>query len=119
MKIQGKALEDLKDELLRSIEGRTDDEKIEILRRRYKIDWDIPRCGDSYTRPCKFLYAQVFTYCSSAELELELNFFLFLVNFFGQLFGFCFNEENTVFLGCTCPCGYKQIILYYSIAFRD
>ncbi|MDR0923704.1 MAG: hypothetical protein LBN31_05080 [Hungatella sp.] len=119
MKIQGKELNELKEEVLRSVEGKTDEEKREMLRERFNIDWDIPRrCGDS-RGPCKFWYAQVFTYCSTRELEEELNFFLFLINFFGHLFGFCFSEESTVFLGCTCPCGSKQIILYYSIVFKD
>ncbi len=119
MRIQGNILEELKDEFLRSMEGKTDEEKIEILKRKYKIDWDISRYSANSVRPCKLLFAEVFTYCNSFELELELNFFLFLVNFFAHLFGFCFSEENTVSLGCTCSCGNKQIILYYSIAFRD
>lgn len=110
-------MEELKEEVLKSIEGKSDDEKIEILRKKYNINWDIPRYGDY--RPCKTWYAQVFTYCSTRELERELNFFLFLVNLFGHLFGFCFNEERTVYLGCVCPCGNKQIILYYSLVFRD
>ncbi|GLC83063.1 hypothetical protein [Lacrimispora brassicae] len=119
MKTQGKVLEELKEEVLKSIEGKSDDEKREILRRNFKIDWDIPRYSDNSRGPCKLWYAQVFTYCSSSELERELNFFLFLVNLFGRLLGFCFNQENTVFLGCTCPCGNKQIILYYSIVYKD
>ncbi|PJJ30871.1 hypothetical protein [Lacrimispora celerecrescens] len=117
MKLQEKALEELKEEVLGSIEGKSDDEKREMLRRRFNLDWDIPSCCDR--RPCKMWYAQVFTYCSTIELERELNFFLFLINLFGQIFGFCFNQESTVFLGCTCPCGNKQIILYYTIVFRD
>jgi len=117
MKAHEMALEELKEEVLEAIEGKSDDEKIELLRKKFKIDWDIPRCCDR--RPCKMWYAQVFTYCSSCELEKQLNFFLFLINLFGHIFGFCFNQENTVFLGCTCPCGNKQIILYYSIVFKD
>jgi hypothetical protein len=117
MNIKGKVLEELKEEVLESIEGKSDDEKREILRKKFDIDWDIPRCGDH--RPCKNWYAQVFTYCSTRELEKELNFFLFLINLFGHIFGFCFNQESTVFLGCTCPCGNKQIILYYTIVFKD
>lgn len=119
MKIQGRVLEELKEEVLNSMDGRTDDEKREILRNKYKVDWDILRYGDNSRGPCKVWYAKVFTYCNSYELELELNFFLFLVNFFGYLWNFCFNEEDTVSLGCTCSCGNKQIILYYSIVYRD
>lgn len=117
MKVQEKELVELKEDVLRDIEGKSDDEKMEILRRKFNIDWDIPRCCDH--RPCKNWYAQVFTYCSTRELEIELNFFLFLINLFGHIFGFCFNQESTVFLGCTCPCGNKQIILYYTIVFKD
>mgnify|MGYP007081454264 CR=1 FL=1 len=117
MNIQGNVLEELKEEVLNSIEGKSDDEKIEILRKKFRIDWDIPRYDDH--RPCKTWYAQVFTYCNTNELEGELNFFLFLINLFGQIFGFCFNQESTVFLGCVCPCGNKQIILYYSLVFND
>ncbi len=119
MKIKEKALEELKEELLNSMEGKTDNEKRDMLKEIYKIDWDMPKFGDNSRRPCKIWYAKVFTYCSSSELEIKLNFFLFLVNFFGNLWGFCFDEENTVFLGCICPCGLKQIILYYSIVYRD
>ena len=117
MKVREKELEELKEDVLRDIEGKSDDEIMEILRKNFNIDWDIPRCCDQ--RPCKNWYAQVFTYCSTRELERELNFFLFLINLFGHIFGFCFNQESTVFLGCTCPCGNKQIILYYTIVFKD
>ena len=72
MNIQENVLEELKEEVLKSIEGKSDDEKIEILRKKYNINWDIPRYGDY--RPCKTWYAQVFTYCSTNELERELNF---------------------------------------------
>ena len=88
-------------------------ERIENL----NLNLDISSFLDN--RPCKAWYAQVFTYCSTSELENELNFFLFLINLFSQIFGFCFNQENTVFLGCVCPCGHKQIVLYYTIGFND
>ena len=116
MNLQGKDLELLKEEVLRSLEGKSDYEKLELLRKNFNIDWDMPRCGER--RSCKTWYAQVFTYCSTSELEEELNFFLFLINLFGRIFGFCFNHESTVYLGCICPCGNKQTILYYTIAFR-
>jgi len=45
MNIKGKVLEELKEEVLESIEGKSDDEKREILRNKFDIDWDIPRCG--------------------------------------------------------------------------
>ena len=117
MNLQGQDLEVLKEEVLRSLEGKSDYEKLELLRKNLNIDWDMPRCGEH--RSCKTWYAQVFTYCSTSELEKELNFFLFLINLFGRIFGFCFNHESTVYLGCICPCGNKQTILYYTIAFRD
>lgn len=117
MRVQENALEELKEDVLKSIEGKSDVEKMEFLRKKFNIDWDIPRCCER--RPCKTWYAQVFSYCSASELERELNFFLFLINLFGHIFGFCFNEESTVFLGCTCHCGNKQVILYYTITFRD
>lgn len=119
MKTQRMLLDELKEDLLRSMDGKTDDEKMNILRERYQIDWDIPKCGDNSRGSCKVWYAKVFTYCNTRELEIELNFFLFLVNLFGHLWGFCFNEESTVFLGCSCNCGNKQIILYYSLVFKD
>lgn len=119
MKMQEKVLEQLKEEVLKLMEGKTDGEKRDILRRKFDIDWDMPEFCDKSRGPCKFWHTKVFTYCHSGELEIELNFFLFLVNFYGKLWGFCFNEEDTVFLGCTCSCGNKQLILYYSIVYGD
>lgn len=102
-----------KEELLRTLEDKTDEEKISILNRRFKLNWDRPESS------CKFWYAKVFTYCTPREFEEELNFFLFIVNIFGYLWGICFNQEDTVSLGCNCPCGQKQTVLYYSISLLD
>ena len=102
-----------KEELLLALEGKTDNEKREFLSRRFNLDWIIPE------GPCKIWFAKVFTYCSTGQLERELNFFLFLVNTFGYLWHICFKEEDTVFLGCTCPCGNKQVVLYYSLTLGD
>ncbi|WMI81831.1 hypothetical protein [Anaerotignum sp. MB30-C6] len=99
--------------LLNSLQDKTDDEKREILAREYNLNWDCPE------GPCKLWFAKVFTYCNTDEFEDELDFFFFLVNIFGYLWHICFNHEDTVFLGCTCPCGNKQTILYYSITFGD
>lgn len=101
-----------KTELLALIDGKTDEEVKQILQDNYNINWE-PNEGT-----CKSWHAKVFTYCRSHELEEELNFFLWLVNFFAHLFHICFHVEETVFLGCICPCGHKQTILYYSIT-RD
>lgn len=98
-----------KDELLALIAGKTDEQIRKILEDNYKISWLI----DGGNR--KHWYAQVFTYSNGEQLQEELNFFLWLVNFFSGLFHFCFEEEDTVFLGCVCPCGKKQTILYYSL----
>lgn len=102
-----------KEELLKQLEGKTDEQIKQFLEDNFEIDWRISKGS------CKTWYAKVFTYCNSYELEEQLNFFLFLINFFGYIWKICFNEEDTVFLGCTCPCGKKQTILYYSIAYKD
>lgn len=98
-----------KDQLLTLTEGKTENEIKQILADNYGIHWDF------YDRQCKLWFAKVFTYCHPSHLEEELNFFLWLVNFFAPLFGFSFQEEDTVFLGCICPGGQKQTILYYSL----
>ncbi|MDD3393993.1 MAG: hypothetical protein EOM28_11375 [Clostridia bacterium] len=98
-----------KEDVLRALDGKTDEEKRIYLERNFNLAWDI---SDG---PCKFWFAKVFTYCNAGELEDQLNFFLFLVNVFGYLWNICFNQEDTIFLGCTCPCGLKQTILYYSV----
>ena len=108
--------------LLQSLEGKTDDEKRAILRKNYKNHYNrFEGCCKTFyennKQPCKFWWAQVFDYCNSSELQSELDCFFFLINLFAHLFGFCFNLENTVYLGCTCPCGRNQVILYYSISF--
>lgn len=99
--------------LLNSLEGKTDAEKREFLAKEYHLNWDIPE------GPCKIWFSKVFTYCTAEEFEDELNFFLFIVNLFGYLWNICFQQEDTIFLGCTCPCGNKQTVLYYSITFGD
>ena len=107
--------------LLQSLEGKTDDEKRAVLREHFKMFYDMfegSRRTFNDDGSCKFWYAQVFDYCNSNELQSELDFFFFLINLFASLFGFCFNLEDTVYLGCTCPCGRNQVILYYSISFE-
>lgn len=99
-----------KDILLKELEGMTDEEKKVLLADRYGLDWRF------HGETCKNWYAKVFTYCSAEELQEQLDFFFLLVNILASLFNFCFKEEDTVFLGCTCPCGKKQTILYYTIS---
>lgn len=103
----------IKDALLKELEGLTDEEIKVVLAEKYGLDWVF------YNRTCKAWYAKVFTYCRNEELQEQLDFFFFLVNLYAHLFGFCFNEEDTVFLGCTCPCGKKQAILYYTISHQN
>lgn len=108
--------------LLNSLEGKTDDEKRAILREHYKMYYDMFEGARNLFNdedPCKFWYAQAFDYCNASELQEELDFFFFLINLFALIFGFCFNHENTVYLGCTCPCGRNQVILYYTISFDN
>lgn len=102
-----------REEVLQVLAEKTDEEKKELLARNFNLNWDIPE------GPCKIWCAKVFTYCSADEFEEKLNFFLFLVNTFGYLWHICFEQEDTIFLGCTCPCGNKQTILYYSITCGD
>ncbi|HBF64909.1 hypothetical protein [Anaerotignum propionicum] len=102
-----------KEELLRYLEGKTDEEKRIFLEEEFNLGWRISQGS------CKLWFAKVFTYCHPNELEEQLNFFLFLVNVFGYLWNICFEQEDTIFLGCVCPCGVKQTVLYYSITFED
>lgn len=101
-----------KEEIIRDFYGRSKDEMIQILNYRYNIFWDF------YGGNCKFWYANVFTYCSPCQLEYEINFFLWFINFLAPLFGFCFHVEETTYLGRISPCGHKQAILYYTISFN-
>ncbi len=103
-----------KEEVLRRLEGKTDEEKRQILSDYLGISLVIPDGGT-----CKAWFAKVFTYCTADELQRELDFFLFLINLLAFLLNFCFKEEDTVFLGCTCYCGRHQTILYFSITFGD
>lgn len=92
MNIQGKTYEELKEEVLETIKGKSSDEIMDILKNKFNLNLDISSFLDN--RPCKAWYAQVFTYCSTSELENELNFFLFLINLFSQIFGFCLTEQR-------------------------
>lgn len=102
-----------KERILKQLEEATDEQKKQMLQDELGVSWDL---GDG---PCKVWFAQVFTYCHSCELQAELNFFFFLVNLLAQYFNVCFQPEDTVSLDCTCPCGNKQVILYYSITSAD
>ncbi|WP_310604249.1 hypothetical protein [Anaerosporobacter sp.] len=102
-----------KEALLELLDGASEEEVLQVLKDNYNISWDF-RNGT-----CKSWYAKVFTYCNADQLEDQLNFFLWLVNFFAPIFHVCFKEEDTVFLGCSCPCGRKQVVLYYSLTRND
>ena len=107
------------EEVLESLEGKTDDEKKEILKENFKMYYDMLECGCIHEGPCKTWHAKVFTYCNLWEFQLELWCFLKIINCLAYYFDFCFKEEDTVSLGCTCPCGNKQVILYFSITYGD
>lgn len=100
--------------LLKKLEGKSDEEKIGLLQDEIGVDLQLQLLDP----PCKFWFAQVFTYCHMSELQYELNYFFFIMNLLASL-GFCFQPEETVYLGCDCACGLKQVILYYSISFAD
>ncbi|KXL53471.1 hypothetical protein CLNEO_06970 [Anaerotignum neopropionicum] len=102
-----------KEDVLRTLDGKTVEEKLIYISQNFNLNWDFTQ------GPCKIWQAKVFTYCTTNEFEYQLDFFLFLVNLLGFLLGVCFQEEDTVFLGCVGPCGLKQTILYYSITFED
>lgn len=101
-----------KEEIKKEFQGKSNEEMLQLLNTKYNIFWDF------HGRNCKFWYANVFTYCSSYQLEQELNFFLWFINFLSSLFGLCFQVEETTYLGRIAPCGHKQTILYYTISFN-
>lgn len=97
-----------KELLLTQVEGKPKEEVRRILRKNYGLCWDNNTTNKEW-------YAQVFTYRNANDLQEELDFFLWIINFFAPIFDFCFQTEDTVYLGCICPCGYKQTVLYYSL----
>lgn len=104
-----------KEAILKQLEGKSDQEKIQMLQDEIGVNLQLQFPNS----PCKVWYAQVFTYCHTSDLQYELNGFLFILNLLASILGFCFKPEDTVYLGCDCACGYKQVILYYSISFTD
>ncbi|WP_352400858.1 hypothetical protein [Anaerotignum sp.] len=99
--------------LLKALDGKTDEEKKEYLEKEYNLRWNFAE------GPFKFWQAKLFTYCFQDEFEDELNWFLFLYSLAAIIYGFCFEPEEPTFLGCTCPCGNKQTLVYYSITYGD
>lgn len=100
-----------KEEITKQFEGLEEDEALRILADEYGIVWS------PNPTSCKLWFAQVFNYCRASDLQEQLEDFLWFINFIVVPFtGACFNEEDTVFQGCTCPCGRKQTILYYTLA---
>ena len=98
-----------KERILKQLEESTDEQKKQLLQDELGVSWVLE------DGPCKLWFAQVFTYCHSCELQAELNFFFFLVNLLAPYFNVCFQHEDTVSLDCNCPCGNKEVILYYSV----
>ncbi len=100
-----------KEKIKRQFEGITEEESLKILAEQYHISWT------PQPTSCKFWFAEVFTYCNSNQLEYQLNDFLWFINFIVvPITRSCFKEEDTVFLGCTCPGGHKQTILYFTLS---
>lgn len=100
-----------REEIKRQFEGKTEEESLKILDEQYCIS-----CPPQPTS-CKFWFAQVFTYCDSNQLVYQLNDFLWFINFFVvPITGLCFKEEDIVFLGCICPCGHKQTVLFFTLS---
>lgn len=100
-----------KEEITKQFEGLTEDEALRVLADEYHIVWP------PHDTSCKTWFAMVFNYCRASELQEQLNNFLWFINFIVvPITESCFNQEDTVFQGCTCPCGRKQTILYYSLA---
>lgn len=99
-----------KEAITLQFEGKSEEQVLEILADEYGIFW-------SPQGSCKLWFAQVFNYCRAEDLQRELNLFFWFINFIVVPHtGACFHEEDTVFQGCTCPCGRKQTILYYTLA---
>ena len=100
-----------KEKIKRQFEEKTEEESLKILAEQYNISWT------SRSTSGKLWFAEVFTYCSNSQLEEQLNNFLWFINFIVvPITNSCFNEEATVFLGCTCPCGHKQTVLYFTLS---
>ena len=100
-----------KEEIKKKFEGTTQEEALKLLADQYHISWT------THSTSCKLWFAKVFTYCSSNQLECQLNDFLWFINYIiVPCTKTCFNQEDTVLLGCTCPCGHKQTIVYYTLS---
>lgn len=100
-----------KETITKQFEGIAEDQALAILANDYGINWVIDRPH------CKLWFAQVFNYNRESELQEELNLFLWFINFIVvPITGAAFNQEDTVFQGCTCPCSRKQTILYYTLS---
>lgn len=100
-----------KEKIKRQFEGIPQEEALKILAEQYNISWA------PHPASCKFWFTKVFTYCSDSQLENQLNIFLWFINFIVvPITNSCFNEEDTVFLGCSCPCGHKQTVLYFTLS---
>ena len=99
-----------KEAITKQFEGLTEDEALALLADEYGIVWTPQETS------CKMWYAKVFNYCRADDLQEQLEDFLwFINNIVVPITKSCFNQEDTVFQGCTCQCGRKQTILYYTL----
>ena len=100
-----------KEAITKQFDGLTEEEALRVLADEYGIAWP------PHDTSCKLWFAHVFNYCRASELQEELDDFLWFINFIVVPFTqSCFNQEDTVFQGCTCTCGRKQTILYFTLA---
>ena len=103
------------DDLLLQLEGKSDEEIVDILKQEYGVRR--PPTPEP-ERNCKKWYAKVFTYYRNDQLQSLITDFLNDINTNNEFINVFFKPEDTVFLGCTCQCGRKQTILYYTLT-RD
>lgn len=100
-------------DLLLQLKGKSNEEIIDILNCEYGVN--CPPHSEPERASCKKWFAKVFTYCRNDQLQDLITDFLNDINTNKEFKDFCFQEEDTVFLGCICPCGRKQTILYYTL----
>ncbi len=107
------------DNLLLTLEGKSDEEIVEILRQEYGVLKHPDPQPESERVSFKKWYAKVFTYCRNDQLQDLITDFLNEINTDKKYIDVCFKHEDTVFLGCTCSCGRKQTILYYTLTHEE
>ena len=98
-----------KDIILGKLQGKTQAEKRQIVQE------ELGMCLEFPNGICKAWFAEVFMFCNGPDFQQQLNDFLCCVNYLAPLIGVCFKPESTLSLNCDCPCGFKQVIMYYSL----